>query len=203
MSELPGYEKDAPEGYYAVKDEYGDCEGCAFREDEDCWVIHCAAWQREDKQSVVFKKLQKHSTVAGRKLYVHSEDGHVVLAFEGEMSFLPRITILNYTDDPAKDIAGHVMALWNENANKIEKEGETMTQYPIVKIKNLRKYRVGDILRLKKTGELVKIEEYSACAYCVFYKQCCEGFMSYQKTGCVGVGVDFGGESVYFKPVEE
>jgi hypothetical protein len=56
-------------------------------------------------------------------LYVHSEDGHVVFAFEGELSFLPRIAILNYTDDLAKDIAQHMMALWNENANKI-KESE-------------------------------------------------------------------------------
>ena len=120
MSELPVDEKDAPEGYYAVKDEYGDCEGCALLYDEDCWMIHCAAWQREDKQSVVFKKLQKHSTVAGRKLYVHSEGGHVVLAFEGELSFLPRITIRNYVDAPAKDIAQHMIALWNENTNKIE-----------------------------------------------------------------------------------
>lgn len=120
LSELPVDEKDAPEGYYAVKDEYGDCEGCAFLYDEDCWMIHCAAWQREDKKSVVFKKLQKHSTVAGRKLYVHSEDGHVVLAFEGELSFLPRITIPNYVDAPAKDIAEHIMVLWNENTNKIE-----------------------------------------------------------------------------------
>ena len=119
MSELPVDEKDAPEDYYAVKDEYGDCEGCAFQDDEDCWVMHCAAEQREDNQSVVFKKRQKHSTVAGRKLYVHSEDGHVVLAFEGELSFLPRITILNYTDDLAKDIAEHIMVLWNENMSKM------------------------------------------------------------------------------------
>ena len=53
-------------------------------------------------------------------MYVHSEDRHVVLAFEGELQFLPRITIQNYTDAPAKDIAEHVIALWNENANKIE-----------------------------------------------------------------------------------
>ena len=64
-------------------------------------------------------ELLKRSTVAEKKLYVHSEDGHVVLAFEGELQFLPRIAILNYADDPAKDIAEHVMALWNENANKI------------------------------------------------------------------------------------
>lgn len=120
MSELPGDEKDASEGYYAVKDEYGNCEGCAFLYDEDCWMIHCTAWQREDKQSVVFKKLPKRSIVADKKLYIHSEDGHVVLAFEGELSFLPRITIPNYVDAPANDIAQHMIALWNENTNKIE-----------------------------------------------------------------------------------
>ena len=37
-----------------------------------------------------------------------------------ELQFLPRITIPNYVDAPAKDIAEHMMALWNENANKIE-----------------------------------------------------------------------------------
>ena len=70
MSELLGYGKDAPEGYYAVKDEYGDCEGCAFLHDEDCWMIHCNAWQREDKQSVVFKKqeaVQEQATKPTRK----------------------------------------------------------------------------------------------------------------------------------------
>ena len=120
MSELPVDEKYTPTGYYAVKDEYGDCGGCALHDDEDCWVMHCAAEQREDNQSVIFKKLPKRSTVAEKKLYVHSENGHIVLAFEGELQFLPRIAILNYADDPAKDIAEHVMALWNENANKIE-----------------------------------------------------------------------------------
>ena len=83
-----------------------------------------------------------------------------------------------------------------------------MQEYPVVKMKHLRNYTIGDVIRLKKTGDLVKIEEYSICAYCVFHKQCCEGFMSdqktgrpYQKTGCIGGGEDFGGESVIFKPI--
>ena len=37
-----------------------------------------------------------------------------------ELQYIPRIAILNYADDLAKDIAQHMMALWNENANKIE-----------------------------------------------------------------------------------
>lgn len=120
MSEPPVDEKDAPEGYYAVKGGYCDCEGCVFEDDENCCWPNCTADQREDNQSVVFKKLSRHSTVAEKKLYVHSENGHVVLAFEGELQSPPRIAILNYADDPAKDIAEHMIVLWNENANKIE-----------------------------------------------------------------------------------
>lgn len=123
MSELPVDEKDAPEGYYAVKDEWSVCDRCDLISeayDHICGSANCNGDHRVDRQNVIFKKLPKHSTVAGRKLYIHSEDGHVVLAFEGELQFLPRIAILNYVDAPAKDIAEHMMALWNENANKIE-----------------------------------------------------------------------------------
>ena len=122
MSELPVDEKDAPEGYYAVGDEYGDCEGCAFRDDEGCCWPRCTTDQRKVNQSVVFKNLPKRSTVAEKKLYIHSEEGHVILAFEGELQFLPRITIPNYVDAPAKDIAEHMMAIWNENANKLGRD---------------------------------------------------------------------------------
>ena len=126
MSELSVDEKDAPEGYYAAGDVGRGCRSCDLvseASDHICGSANCSSLRRVDRHNVVFKKLQKHSTVAGRKLYVHSEDGHVVLAFEGELSFLPRITIPNYVDAPAKDIAEHMMALWNENTNKIEKEG--------------------------------------------------------------------------------
>ena len=121
MSELPVDEKDAPEGYYAVKSVNGHCSRCDAIDDESaCLPARCVRFKRADKNNVIFKKLPKHSTLAGKKLYIHSEDGHVVLVFEGELQFLPRIAILNYADDPAKDIAEHMMVLWNENANKIE-----------------------------------------------------------------------------------
>ena len=128
MSELPGDEKDAPEGYYAAGDVGRGCMSCAFiSSNAHCprnvdGTYLCSSTGRKDNQSVYFIKKPestKQSIVAGRKLYVHSEDGHVVLAFEGEMSFLPRITIPNYVDAPAKDIAEHIMVLWNENMSKM------------------------------------------------------------------------------------
>jgi hypothetical protein len=132
MSELPVDEKDAPEGYYAAGDVGRGCMSCAFiSSNAHCprnvdGTYLCSSTGRKDNQSVYFIKKPestKQSIVAEKKLYVHSEDGHVVLAFEGELQFLPRIAILNYTDDLAKDIAEHMMAIWNENTNKIEKEG--------------------------------------------------------------------------------
>ena len=82
-----------------------------------------------------------------------------------------------------------------------------MTKYPVVKMKELRNYTIGDVVRLKKTGELVKIAKYASytgsCKRCVFGDQCrYDGELLY-KTGCDGIGEDLGGKSVYFKPVEE
>ena len=128
MSELPVDEKDAPEGYYAAGDVGRGCMSCAFiSSNAHCprnvdGTYLCSSTGRKDNQSVYFIKKPestKQSIVADKKLCIHSEDGHVVLAFEGELQFLPRIAILNYTDDLAKDIAEHMMALWNENADKI------------------------------------------------------------------------------------
>ena len=206
MSELPVDEKDAQEGYYAVKDRWSVCTRCDLvseASDHICSSANCSSLRRVDRHNVVFKNLQRRSTVAENKLYVRSEDGHVVLAFEGELSFLPRITIPNYVDAPAKDIAEHMMALWNENAKKIEKEGETMTKYPVVKMKELRNYKIGDVVHLKKNGKLVEIAKYTSytgsCKRCVFGDQCRYGGELDYKTGCGGIG----GNSVYFKPVEE
>ena len=82
-----------------------------------------------------------------------------------------------------------------------------MQEYPVVKMKHLRNYKVGDIVRLKKTGELVKIAEYTtytgSCKRCVFGDQCDSDEESLYKTGCHGFGENFGGNSTYFKPVEE
>ena len=131
MSELPVDEKDTPEGYYAAGDVGRGCMSCAFiSSNAHCprnvdGTYSCSSTGRKDSQSVYFIKKPestKQSIVAEKKLYIHSEDGHVVLAFEGELSFLPRISILNYTDDLAKDIAEHIMVLWNENASKMMSE---------------------------------------------------------------------------------
>ena len=44
-------------------------------------------------------------------------------------------------------------------------------EYPVVKLKNLHKLSTGDVVRLKKTGELVQLVEYSetCCSGCKFF----------------------------------
>ncbi len=44
-------------------------------------------------------------------------------------------------------------------------------EYPVVKLKNLHKLSTGDVVRLKKTGELVELVEYSetGCSGCKFF----------------------------------
>ena len=43
-----------------------------------------------------------------------------------------------------------------------------MLEYPVVKMKELRNYKVGDVVRIKKTGELVEIDNYpNSCCSCV------------------------------------
>ena len=82
-----------------------------------------------------------------------------------------------------------------------------MQEYPVVKMKHLRNYTIGDVIRLKKTTKLVEIAKYASytgsCKRCVFGDQCRYGGELYYKTGFVGIGGDFGGNSIYFKPVEE
>ena len=82
-----------------------------------------------------------------------------------------------------------------------------MQEYPVVKMKHLRNYTIGDVVRLKKNGKLVEIAKYASytgsCKRCVFGDQCDSDEESLYKTGCHGFGEDFGGNSVYFKPVEE
>jgi hypothetical protein len=80
----------------------------------------------------------------------------------------------------------------------------SVKEYPVVKMKELRNYTIGDVVRLKKTGDLVVIDNYLGCRSCVLYEQYCRNPDScHVKTGCYGEGKAFGGKSVYFKPVKE
>ena len=70
----------------------------------------------------------------------------------------------------------------------------SVKEYPVVKMKHLRNYKVGDVVRLKKTGELVKISEHTICYDCALYDIVgCD-----IKSNCVKEDI-----SVYFKPVKE
>ena len=80
----------------------------------------------------------------------------------------------------------------------------SVKEYPVVKMKELRNYKVGDVVRLKKTGILVVIDNYLGCRSCVLYEQYCRNPDScHVKTGCYGEGKAFGGKSVHFKLVKE
>ena len=60
-------------------------------------------------------------------------------------------------------------AVSNEEASVV---GSSSTEeYPVVKLKNLHKCSIGDVVRLKKTGELIEVGEYSeiGCSDCNFY----------------------------------
>ena len=70
----------------------------------------------------------------------------------------------------------------------------SVKDYPVVKMKHLCNYKVGDVVRLKKTGELVEISEYIICQDCSLYDVVgCD-----IKSNCTREDI-----SVYFKPVEE
>lgn len=74
----------------------------------------------------------------------------------------------------------------------------SVKDYPVVKMKHLCNYKVGDVVRLKKTGELVELsafEHYNNCRDCALYdvENCV------YKTCCY----DIDNGEVYFKPVEE
>ena len=73
----------------------------------------------------------------------------------------------------------------------------SVKEYPVVKMKHLRNYNIDDVVRLKKTGELVKIAVWNRsedCYCCALYKD----FGCYGKTKCS----NFSGE-VYFRKVKE
>ena len=70
----------------------------------------------------------------------------------------------------------------------------SVKEYPVVKMKELCNYTIGDVVRLKKTGELVEISEHIICQDCALYDIVgCD-----IKSNCVKEDI-----SVYFKPVKE
>ena len=235
MSELPVDEKDAPEGYYAVKTTHGDCRGCdAIDDDSACLPARCVRFKRADKNTVVFKKLPKCSIVAEKKLYIHSEDGqqmketqhcnensfpwHMVdsewnaVARDGnypnwylykekpirdgeEIRWWPEF-VSGYTSlsENAQEVIGADMSQWNDvpweeslmlrpgyqekeegncddvlNKEEVDHLVNSVKEYPVVKMKELRNYKVGDAVRLKKTGELVVITVWNGLEDC----DCC------------------------------
>lgn len=59
----------------------------------------------------------------------------------------------------------------------------SVKEYPVVKMKELRNYTIGDVVRLKKTGELVEITVWTCsedCDCCAMY----EVSGCYDKTNC-------------------
>lgn len=59
-------------------------------------------------------------------------------------------------------------AVSNEEASAVS--SSSTKEYPVVKLKNLHKLNIGDVVRLKKTGELIEAGEYSeiGCSGCKF-----------------------------------
>ena len=71
-----------------------------------------------------------------------------------------------------------------------------MTKYPVVKMKELRNYKIGDVVHLKKNGKLVEIAKYASytgsCKRCVFWDQCRYGGELDYKTGWIAGTVKVG-----------
>ena len=68
-----------------------------------------------------------------------------------------------------------------------------MQEYPVVKMKELRNYKIGNVVRLKETEDLVVIDssESFSCFRCaLYYVDDCQ-----DKSGCDG--------KVHFCPVED
>ena len=98
--------KDAPEGYYAVVGNYTlGCSGV------------CCEQHRVDGCDVIFKKIPANvSPSSTKKLVIHSNGGSVLLCFDG--FDLPRISILNYGDISAQEVAERLLACWNKHIHE-------------------------------------------------------------------------------------
>ena len=106
--------KDAPEGYYAVAGNViAPCHLCAF-ERGDCDSVRCQPIDREDGHDVIFKKIPVDvPPLASKKLTIHSNGGNILLCFDG--FDLPRISVMNYGDISAQEVAERLLTCWNKH----------------------------------------------------------------------------------------
>ena len=104
--------KEAPEGYYAVVGGViASCRLCAF-ERADCNSVRCQPCDREDGHDVIFKKIPGDvPPLASKKLTIHSNSGNILLCFDG--FDLPRISVMNYGDISAQEVAERLLVCWN------------------------------------------------------------------------------------------
>ena len=105
--------KYAPEGYYAVVGNYAlGCKGCEFT--EACSGVRCQPHDREDGHDVIFKKIPVDvPPLASKKLTIHNNSGNILLCFDG--FDLPRISVMNYGDISAQEVAERLLACWNKH----------------------------------------------------------------------------------------
>ena len=109
--------KDAPEGYYAVKCETDSSFCCGCESPESCRSVRCRQHDREDKQYVIFKKIPVDvPPLASKKLTIHSNSGNILLCFDG--FDLPRISVMNYGDISAQEVAERLLVCWNKHINE-------------------------------------------------------------------------------------
>ncbi len=108
--------KDAPEGYYAVAGNYPlGCKGCEFT--EGCSSVCCEQYDRFDGCDVIFKKIPVDvPPLTSKKLTTHSNSGNILLCFDG--FDLPRISVLNYGDISAQEVAERLLVCWNKHIHE-------------------------------------------------------------------------------------
>ena len=108
--------KDAPDGYYAVEDGIGSgCSVCEFT--GDCSSVRCEPGDREDGWHVSFKKIPVNvPPLVSKKLTIHSNGGNILLCFDG--FGLPRISVMNYGDISAQEVAERLLTCWNKHVHE-------------------------------------------------------------------------------------
>ena len=77
-------------------------------------LIKMTVTAQEDKQCVIFKKIPGNvPPLASKKLTIHSNSGNILLCFDG--FDLPRISVMNYGDISAQEVAERLLTCWNKH----------------------------------------------------------------------------------------